>query len=649
MNRKISKQTLRLSILLLCGLLVTAMLTTPALSRVVIPQQVTAFLSAPYYDVTELSSVFDHNATNSSILAFNGDTANRWVCPCRPTGDCADPSFDLGYFNCNLGRYIYYDNHNGIDYKLRYGYVRTAASGTVARANWANTNHKASYGLHVRIDHDLNGDQITDYQTVYGHMSVLRVQMGDEILADADEFARIIGISGNTGWSSGPHLHFEVRNANGTQIDPYGPDRNPAHKLWIERPSIAPHVIYTSGSRPLTAPPIVENETGYFTVDDGDAGFAENPAGCWKVDNTTGWANDYRHRNVPDGNCTATWNFPQNRPAGRYNVFVHVPNFWDPAWPDNQAIPANRNATVDAAQYTITHTVSASQPNVKQGHIAVVNQWAYPNGYHRSPWVYIGTYYFNNQFGVDYVRLESQAMDPVGQMRMTADAMRFSPVVYRVYLPLTMKRWPPIPDTPVLNAINNPNGNAGYTVSWQAAYLANTYTLQEATNVEFNGAVMRYSGTGTSWTASGKVPGTYYYRVKATNSWGDSDWSNIQQTLVWPTTTTFYSVADSTVQSGYPTANNGSSTVMLAGCYGGAQVMRGLVRFDLSGIPSGTPISQAQLWLYLSSSREPMQNTARTIATYRVASAWTENSVTWNTRPSFAGIILYPRNCSALG
>ena len=160
---------------------------------------------------------------------------------------------------------------------------------------------------------------------------------------------------------------------------------------------------------------------------------------------------------------------------------------------------------------------------------------------------------------------------------------------------------------------------------------------------------MRYSGTGTSWTASGKVPGTYYYRVKATNSWGDSDWSNIQQTLVWPTTTTFYSVADSTVQSGYPTANNGSSTVMLAGCYGGAQVMRGLVRFDLSGIPSGTPISQAQLWLYLSSSREPMQNTARTIATYRVASAWTENSVTWNTRPSFAGIILYPRNCSALG
>jgi hypothetical protein len=138
MNGKIFRYLLRFGILALCGLTAVATLTTPAFSRSVTPQQVTAFLSAPYYGSTQISSVFDHDPTDFNILAFNGDTASRWLCPCRPTGDCADPGFNLGYFNCNLGRYIYYDGHDGVDYVLRYDYVRTAAPGTVARANWAN-------------------------------------------------------------------------------------------------------------------------------------------------------------------------------------------------------------------------------------------------------------------------------------------------------------------------------------------------------------------------------------------------------------------------------------------------------------------------------------------------------------------------------
>lgn len=200
-----------------------------------------------------------------------------------------------------------------------------------------------------------------------------------------------------------------------------------------------------------------------------------------------------------------------------------------------------------------------------------------------------------------------------------------------------MKRWPPIPDTPVLNSIYNPNGSSGYVVSWQAAYLASTYTLQEATNADFTDVVTRYSGTGTSWTASGKAPGTYYYRVKATNSWGDSGWSNTQQTTVWPTTTTFYSVADAMVRSGHPDTNYGSLSYVRVGYYSSSKVMQGLVRFDLSGIPSGTPIGQARLWLYVYSSYDP-PSSSRTIATYRVASSWTEGNVTWNTRPGFGGM-----------
>jgi len=189
----------------------------------------------------------------------------------------------------------------------------------------------------------------------------------------------------------------------------------------------------------------------------------------------------------------------------------------------------------------------------------------------------------------------------------------------------------------VLNPINNPNGSSGYTVSWQAAYLASTYILQEATNANFTGAVTRYSGTGTSWTASGTAPGTYYYRVKATNSWGDSGWSNTQQTTVWPTTMTFYSVADSMVQLGYPTSNFGSLSDMRAGYYGSSQAMCSLVRFNLSGIPSGTPIGQAKLWLYMNSSYDP-QNIPRIIAVYRVTTAWTESNVTWNTQPGYSSM-----------
>ncbi|HQE94222.1 MAG TPA: peptidoglycan DD-metalloendopeptidase family protein, partial [Anaerolineae bacterium] len=429
MNDRTRRHLLRFVFVMLCGLTATATLATPASSRSAAPQQATAFLSAPYYGSTWLSSIFDHDVRPNHILAFTGAAAHENNCPCQPlppepppNPNCSRPNFPSAYLSCDIRRYLYYDGHNGIDYVLRYAYVRAAAPGTVARANWADPNHQVSYGLHVRIDHDLNGDRITDYQTIYGHMSVLQVRQNDEIPAGADEFARIIGISGNTGDSTGPHLHFEVRNAAGTPVDPYGPDRNPDHKLWIERPPIAPHVIYTSGDRPLTAPPIDESEPGAFTVDDGDAGFVENPAGCWTVDTTLGWTGDHRWRNVPlgdPGNCTATWNFPGT--PGRYNVFVYVPN---------------NHATTDAAQYTIRHTESPDRPWSKQSALARVNQLAYPNTYHLSSWVYVGTYYFNNQYGTDYVRLEAQPLDPIADTMVAADAVRFAPVVYRTYLPL---------------------------------------------------------------------------------------------------------------------------------------------------------------------------------------------------------------------
>jgi murein DD-endopeptidase MepM/ murein hydrolase activator NlpD len=615
--------------LLLSGILLAMMLIRPISGYSSnSPQQVASFLQAPYYGITSVSSIFDHDGNGGRILALTGAVAEANSCPCpdAPPGGCVDPDFTLGYYSCDIHGYLYYDNHRGIDYRLRYAYVRAAAPGDVAYAGWFDPdihggNPAAGYGLYVRLHHS-NG-----YETRYGHMSVLRVHTNDEDICETGEFSCILGISGNTGWSSGPHLHFEVRNANGTPVDPYGPDRNPDHKLWIERPSIASHVIYTSGNRPLTAPPINENEPGTFTVDDGDTGFAGNPLGCWTADNTTGWAGDHRWRNVPaqnPGDCTATWNFPGT--PGWYNVFVHIPN---------------THHTTDAAQYTVLHAYSPNLPQVKITNRACVNQAVYPNEHHPSPWVYIGTYYFNNQHGTDYVRLESQPLNPVTDTMIAADAVLFAPVRYRTYLPLVLKCYPAIlPATPILNAIENGDHDGNYTVSWQPASGAETYTLQEATNPNFTAAITVYTGAGTSWTATNKPVGTYYYRVRATNCAGNSGWSNVRSTTVLPPTW-FYVVADAMVLAGYPTTNYGSAEDMWAGydtwLNPDGRNARGLVRFDLSVIPSGTSISQATLWLYLCRSYD-VPDVSRVIVAYRVASSWTEGGVTWNTRPSLGGM-----------
>jgi len=101
-----------------------------------------------------------------------------------------------------------------------------------------------------------------------------------------------------------------------------------------------------------------------------------------------------------------------------------------------------------------------------------------------------------------------------------------------IYLPLVMRNWPPVPDTPVLNAISNPDGDGNYTVSWNVANRADTYTLHEDDNASFSSPTTRYTGSGTSWNASDKPAGTHYYRVRATNSWGDSGWSNTQSVSV---------------------------------------------------------------------------------------------------------------------
>ena len=58
--------------------------------------------------------------------------------------------------------------------------------------------------------------------------------------------------------------------------------------------------------------------------------------------------------------------------------------------------------------------------------------------------------------------------------------------------------------------------------------------LQEAQDSSFSGATEVYSGINTFYLVSGRGPTRYYYRVKARNQWGDSNWSNVRSAdVVW--------------------------------------------------------------------------------------------------------------------
>jgi LysM repeat protein len=98
--------------------------------------------------------------------------------------------------------------HTGIDYRANIGTpVVAAASGTVAVADESGWN--GGYGRTALLSHS-NG-----MTTRYGHMNDVIVRGGQHV-----EQGQVIGYSGNTGRSTGPHLHFELR-VNGAARNPF--------------------------------------------------------------------------------------------------------------------------------------------------------------------------------------------------------------------------------------------------------------------------------------------------------------------------------------------------------------------------------------------------------------------------------------------
>lgn len=147
-----------------------------------------------------------------------------------------------------------YPGHNGVDYGIPNGTpVKAAAAGTVAQVAFEN----GGYGNYVRLSHM---DGATTYNTYYAHLASASVSPGQKLNA-----GDIVGLSNNTGASTGPHLHF------GLKI----PGQNPAYKDYVDpmpyftgsagtgTSTGAPPVPATSGTVPL---PNIQFEVDFQTL-----------------------------------------------------------------------------------------------------------------------------------------------------------------------------------------------------------------------------------------------------------------------------------------------------------------------------------------------------------------------------------------------
>ena len=157
-------------------------------------------------------------ASNSWSSSFNSDGTESFPLPVGKytiTSCVGERTID-GQFS----------KHGGIDIAVSRGTPLYAwKSGIVVRTNnscgegYYGSNCGGGYGNFVVIDHgEINGER---QYTIYAHMSNTYVLVGDEVSAGQQ-----IGTSGNSGSSTGPHLHFEIRTggtewSNSTKQDPY--------------------------------------------------------------------------------------------------------------------------------------------------------------------------------------------------------------------------------------------------------------------------------------------------------------------------------------------------------------------------------------------------------------------------------------------
>ncbi|MBI1296576.1 peptidoglycan DD-metalloendopeptidase family protein, partial [bacterium] len=245
------------------------------------------------------------------------------------------------------------------------------------------------------------------YTTRYAHLSSAAVSLGDTIHA-----GQIIGASGNTGRSTAPHLHFDVRNHSDNAVDPFGWTGNYTDP-WQAYNGTISSCLWKDGEwanlcggvrRPIPAP----HSGGEITVADSPinaGGFAKGGGGIPNnacAGNCQSWtrtASGFMYYTTADrGNNShdqwARWQPPLPTDEGIYEVLVYVPNQYATTW---------------RAPYVILHRNGTSSAMVDQNGLS--NQW-----------VSIGTY---RMAAGDYVYTHDATGEGSNQRWLGVDNVKF--------------------------------------------------------------------------------------------------------------------------------------------------------------------------------------------------------------------------------
>jgi len=176
------------------------------------------------------------------------------------------------------------DGHQGYDFPMPEGTPLLAIyDGEVAFAGWENPFYcpsldKTVSGLGVVLRHRLPNGEV--FLSIYAHLSEVQVRTGDQVRA-----GQVLGLSGNTGCSTGPHLHFEMRRLRGSAwpvFDPYGwsgEGEDPWSKhpsgvssvwLWAEgkAPPLFAEVSLPPNPQPTDRAPVAITKVRYMGVRD---------------------------------------------------------------------------------------------------------------------------------------------------------------------------------------------------------------------------------------------------------------------------------------------------------------------------------------------------------------------------------------------
>ena len=358
---------------------------------------------------------------------------------CPPNGQpgCEGDNGRLRVYNNTLDKRPY-EGHNGWDYRTREGWtnvkqrVYASDSGPVRFAGWQYpgepnasscraqvADHERGYGLMLRV-------RGRNRESLYGHLSAIFVEPGASV-----EKGQIIGTTGATGNSSGPHLHYGAFTPRGPDLinsfDPYGWNRDWRGLAHLPLPrSLDPWYVYSGKESTRVILPGAHDNAACpsacgtsLVVDDLDPGFSlgcsSPPCRHW-YEARTGFGGHlwYTYPNGLSGGYWATWS--SQLPPGTYEVEAFIP-------------ASSTYATTHAARYEIGNR-----------HI-IVDQHEEGN-----VWVKLGVYRFRSSPSVTLIDATyiSNNWAYAGTCRtIGADAVRFTPVCVSETPPEVDVRAPP--------------------------------------------------------------------------------------------------------------------------------------------------------------------------------------------------------------